>query len=191
MMQHKGIAKVNGWEIHEPEAIFRTKVFSLCKQRVHVEKRQLDADYYLLESVDWVNVIPLTPQQEVVFIRQMRPAVRTTCLEIPGGMCDETDADPAAGAARELEEETGYRAGRIESLGSVSPNPAICCNSCHFFVARDVRPDGQQQLEPGEDVSIELIPLKEVPRLISSGAIIHSLVLNAFLKLFILQGIPS
>src|SRR6187200_1493558 len=89
--------------------------------------------FSLIEAVDWVNVIALTPDEQVVLIRQYRVGTAKVCLEIPGGMVDPGE-DAATAAARELVEETGYTSSRWELLGTVAPNPAIMTNTLHCYL---------------------------------------------------------
>lgn len=132
-----------------------------------------------LECPDWVNVIAVTPDEQLVLIRQYRFGVEQVTLEVPGGVV-EPGEDPAVTAARELEEETGYVPGRLVALGAVHPNPAIQANRCHSYLALDCvkRHEGQQDV--GEDIAVELHPRSAVSRLILEGAISHALVVVAF-----------
>ncbi|MBN1205179.1 MAG: NUDIX hydrolase [Myxococcaceae bacterium] len=132
-----------------------------------------------LDTPEWVNVIAVTTEDQLVLIRQYRFGVRDTTLEIPGGLVERGE-EPAVAAARELEEETGYVPGRVMPLGAVHPNPALQGNKCHSFLALDCvkRHEGRQ--DHGEDITVELQPRAEVPRLILEGRITHSLVVVAF-----------
>jgi ADP-ribose pyrophosphatase len=133
----------------------------------------------LVECPDWVNVIPVTTDGQLVFIRQFRFGIWDTTLEIPGGMLEPGES-PADAAARELEEETGYRADRIESLGFVHPNPAFQTNRCHSFLALDCRKVHAGRQDSGEDISVELYRREDLPRLLGTE-VTHALVLVAFL----------
>jgi ADP-ribose pyrophosphatase len=133
----------------------------------------------LIDSPDWVNVIAVTKDDQLVLIRQYRFGIDETTLEIPGGMV-EPGEDPAVAAARELEEETGYVPGRVVKLGQVHPNPALQGNRCHSYLALDCVKAHEGQQDLGEDIAVELHPRSHVPRLILGGAITHSLVVVAF-----------
>lgn len=102
----------------------------------------------VLESVDWVNMVALTPDGRSVMVRQFRFGVGYSTLETPGGMVDPGE-DPLTAAQRELREETGYTGGTWTYLGAVEPNPAFHDHLCHHFLARDVVPSHAQALSGG------------------------------------------
>ena len=86
---------------------------------------------------------------------------------------------PAQAAGRELLEETGYRAGRLESLGSINPNPALFENRVHMQLALDCQPVAQIQNSGTEETWVELLALSDLEAVIRSGGIDHSLVVAA------------
>ena len=132
-----------------------------------------------IDSTDWVNVIPVTLTGQVVLIRQFRFGVWSPTLEIPGGMVDAGE-DPAAAAARELEEETGYRPAEVRALGWVHPNPALQGNRCFSYLALGCEQVHSGHQDVGEDIHVELRDRAEIPALIRAGEITHSLVVAAF-----------
>ena len=136
-------------------------------------------DAFVIDAPDWINVIPLTDDRQVVLVRQFRFGVERVTLEIPGGMCDPGEA-PEAAARRELAEETGYQARELRPLGSVEPNPAIQSNRCHTFLALGAFPAGPPRPDPGEELELTTVPLDAIGGLIADGSITHSLVVSAF-----------
>ena len=158
-------------------------IFRLRQETVAHPLNDSEHQRVVIDAPDWVNVVPITRQGEVVLIRQFRFGIGSSTLEIPGGTV-EPNEEPIDAASRELEEETGYRPGRIELLGSVHPNPAFQNNRCYSYLARDCERVHQGHPEAGEDIAVELRALGEISGLIAAGEITHSLVICAFYYLF-------
>jgi ADP-ribose pyrophosphatase len=159
------------------------RVFSIRTDRTRSPRTGKEHDFFILESSSWVNVIPLTPENEVIMVRQYRHGIQGVTLEIPGGLVEDSDS-PEEAAGRELYEETGYRASEMILLGSVHTNPAIQNNECYTFLAREVFIGGWQSQDEKEDIEVVRRPLSEIPNLIRNGEITHSLVLAAFYRFF-------
>jgi 8-oxo-dGTP pyrophosphatase MutT (NUDIX family) len=138
-----------------------------------------ERDFVVLEFADWVNIIPITDDGQVVLIRQYRHGISANTWEVPGGVVDRGE-EPLAAAARELREETGYAAGKIKLLGRVSPNPAIQGNWSYSYLAEGCRLVGPANLDPFENIEVKLFSLDDIPALIKREEICHSLVINAF-----------
>jgi 8-oxo-dGTP pyrophosphatase MutT (NUDIX family) len=136
-------------------------------------------DFFIIECVDWVNVIATTPDRQLVMVEQFRHGSNTVELEIPGGIMDRTDADPVATAVRELREETGYAGENARPLGRVFANPAIMNNTCHTVLIEHCTLQHAVQWDSGEDMLTRLVPLEEVPALVAAGRVRHPLVIAA------------
>lgn len=158
----------------------RYDVFDVRTDRVQSPTSGQTHDFHIIEAPDWVNVIPLTAGGQVVCIRQYRHGTEAITLEVPGGMVDPEDGDPATAAWREMREETGYDAERMVPLGAVAPNPAIQDNRCHTYLAEGAYPAGPQALDGAEEIEVCLVDLDAIPSLITSGQISHALVVVAF-----------
>lgn len=154
------------------------QIFRLRRDRYRLEPANAERDFVVLDTPDWVNVVPLTLEGNVVLIRQFRHGVRETVIEIPGGMVDHGE-EPAAAALRELGEETGYAAERIRSLASVWSNPAIMNNRCHLFMAEGCRLVAPPRFDSFEQIEVFEASRKEVSEMVAAGQIAHSMVVAA------------
>src|SRR5512141_240755 len=167
------------WPLLESRTLGDYKVFSVRGERTRSPRSGRPHDFYVLECSDWANVIALTPDDDVVLVRQFRAGTRSVTLEIPGGSVGKGES-PLGAVRRELREETGHAARSWRRLGVVHPNPAIQGNRCFTSLARGCRSVGALIPDEGEDLAVELVPLRRIPGLIRRGRITHSLVIAAF-----------
>lgn len=164
------------WERLGRERVRDCRVFHVDRVIARSPRSGAEHDFFCIESADWVNVVPITADEQVVMVRQFRHGSQTLTLEIPGGMIDPDEAPGDAGR-RELLEETGYRAGRMIAIGAVNPNPALFGNRVHTFVAPGAERVAAIRNEGAEETVVELVPVAEIPALVRAGAIDHALVL--------------
>jgi len=160
------------------------RVFSVRTDTVRSPRTGKEHDFYVIESADWVNIIPLTSDNQVVMVRQYRHGTRQISLEIPGGLVNPQDT-PLDTARKELLEETGYQAEEITLIGTAHPQPALFNNRCFTFLATNVRKTAALDLDEGEDIEVALISLSDIPRLIREGEITNAMVILAFYWYFI------
>lgn len=136
-------------------------------------------NFYVIESVDWVNVVAVTEKDELVMVEQYRHGSNTVELEIPGGMMDPHESDPVATGLRELREETGYEGTNGRKLGWVFANPAIMNNTSHFVVVENCVLKHDVEFDHGEDIVTRLVPVSQIPELVRGGKIRHPHVVAA------------
>lgn len=134
--------------------------------------------FYVIENPDWVNVVAVTNDYNVVLIEQYRHGIQDLTLEIPGGMID-GDESPETAARRELLEETGFSSAEFVFLGKSRPNPAMQSNWIYHFAAMNAEKTEEVKFDDHESVVTKLSPMMAIPNLIKSGEISHSLVLAA------------
>ncbi len=171
------------WDIIASKEEGSFGIFSIRRSRARSPRTGREHDFIILESPPWVNIIPLTQDDQVVMIRQWRHGIGQDTLEIPGGVVEHGDT-PLLAAHRELREETGYGADEMIPLGYVHPNPAFQDNRCYTYLAKNATLNGTQDLDDKEDIEIVLVPISEVPDLIRNGVITHSLITVAFYRYF-------
>jgi 8-oxo-dGTP pyrophosphatase MutT (NUDIX family) len=178
------------WERLAAELVYQCRIFSLRRERSRFSRDDVEHEFHVLECPDWVNVVPLTPDGDVVMVRQFRHGIQDVTLEVPGGMVDAHDPSPLVAARREMREESGFDGDRIEALGTIHPNPAIQANRCHSFVAYDVERRYTPMFDSTEETEVVLVPHASVPALLRDGVITHALVVVAFEWLWLRDGRP-
>jgi ADP-ribose pyrophosphatase len=167
------------WTLLSTRQIADYRILRLREDRYRFEPTQQEADFVVCDSRDWALVIPVTPDGQVILVRQYRHGVRQVVLEIPGGVLDDGES-PEASAARELREETGYAAESIRLVGKMFPNPAINNADVHVLLAEGCRKAGDQNLDPFERIDVILRPQADIPSMIAAGELRHGLVIAAF-----------
>ena len=168
------------WNEEGRKTVFSCRIFSVGERYCRSPDNELRT-YTVLDTSDWVIVIPVLETErgrEFVMVRQWRHGAKELSLEFPGGVSEKGE-DAAAAAARELREETGYAAGKIEKLGELNPNPAIMSNRVHFFLARDLKSSTGQDLDDDEYVEVETVPWEQVLRDLGKPPYIHALMGSA------------
>ena len=172
---------IEPWSVVTENKEYETPIFNLLKRsmRLEADDEQKIADFYVLKAPEWINVIPITEDDQVVLVEQYRYGIEKPTLEIPGGMVDPGE-DPHNAAERELLEETGYTSSSWQSLGKVSANPAIMTNFTHIFLAEDCRFQREvDNPDANERINVHLIPMDEFLQLVSNGTVHHSIVVAA------------
>jgi ADP-ribose pyrophosphatase len=133
--------------------------------------------YYMLELQDYVSVVALTDDRQILFVRQFRPVVDRDTLELPSGHVEKHES-PEDAARRELLEETGFEAPRLELLGTLAPDVGRLANRMWCYFAADARPAAAvHEREAG--VSVVAMPEREALQRAADGTMNHALNLAA------------
>jgi ADP-ribose diphosphatase len=176
------------WEILTREPAHDFGIFQVQKKQVRSPRTGKTINVQAIRFPAWVMVLALTPDEEVILIRQYRHGVEEICLELPGGLVDGEDRSADVAVKRELLEETGYRARELTLIGDCFPQPAVLTNRCFFYLARDVERVREPELDEGEDVEILKVPLASIPARIENKEITHGMVLLAFFFYWMKKG---
>lgn len=146
------------WSKGEKKSLLKTCVFEVSSS--HNKCGKVEGDYIVMDAPDWVIVIA-EKDDKFLMVKQWRHGENKLSVEFPGGVIDKGEA-PEEAAKRELEEETGFKAGKLIKLGSANPNPALFSNHFHVFLATDLIPTGKQQLDDDEFINCIELSKKEV-----------------------------
>lgn len=169
---------MKSWKKVASRISFECSIFSVRSER-RISQTKGEHEFFIIDPADWVNIIALTPDLQVVLVRQFRHGIEEITIEIPGGMIDPGEK-PLEAAMRELYEETGYTSESWSQLGVNHPNPAIQKNLCTTFLAENAVPTSSQMLDSTEEIEVFTVPLNQIPEMIRSGSITHALVITAF-----------
>ncbi|MCM1322308.1 MAG: NUDIX hydrolase [Bacteroides sp.] len=169
------------WQQKSRKPICKTKVMTVVEQRC-IAPDNTEGTYIVMDAPDWVVTVPVIEQNGekfFVIVEQWRHGTNAVSLEFPGGVVDKGEA-PEKTAARELLEETGYKAGNIEFLGSVSPNPAIMANRVHFYAATQLENTYCRHLDADEFIRFMLVPETEIYAKMGKEPYTHALMCAAY-----------
>jgi ADP-ribose pyrophosphatase len=168
------------WERLKDALQIRTAIFDLLNVRFRHPTRCTERDFVVIDAPDWVNVVAVTPDEQLVLVRQFRYGINEFSLEIPGGIIERGE-EPIAAGVRELREETGYIGAPAILLGRVHPNPAIQSNRSHFVLVENAVRSAELAWDGDEEIEVSTVPVAEVFAAIRRGEITHGLVLNALM----------
>ncbi len=147
--------------------IYAGRVVTLREERVRLpDGRELDLE--IVRHPGATAIVPFESEETVLLIHQFRHAANGTIWEVPAGKLDVDGEPPERCAARELEEEAGRRAGRLEKLGAILTTPGFTDEVIHLYAAHDLEPV-PQRLEPDEHIEVVEVPLARALEMVWSG----------------------
>jgi len=156
------------WETLESTIAFSCPGFDVRHQDVRLpDGTETDFDY--VEQTPSVVVLPFTPNGEVVVIEEWRQAVERVNRGLPAGGLEPDDDEPRAAVDRELREETGYEAGRVEHLYTGEPANGYADSEFHYFVARECEPTAEQDLDYNESIRVETADFEDLVDAVQAG----------------------
>lgn len=125
--------------------------------------------YQIVRHPGGVAVLPLHDDGTVTLIRQLRPAIDAVTVELPAGRRDHGETPESCGL-RELAEETGLAAGRLESLGVLHTSPGVFDEEIHLYLATELR-QGEAEPEAYEEIETVRLHLAEALEMARDGRI--------------------
>ena len=163
--------KVKKWQIVKSDMVLNHRWCQVRQDVIKLPNGQVIDDFFVIVKPDVALILPITNNQEIVFVRQYRHGVGEILLELPAGNFNPATEDAATAAMRELEEETGYVAEKVTKLATQYDNPVKDTNKTHLFLAENVTKTGKQTLDITEQIEVVLIPVESVVNKIVEGEI--------------------
>ena len=158
------------WKILDETTVIMDSWIDMRASTCQLPGGMVIAPFYVNHLPDFAVVVAVTPEHRVIMVRQYRHGVEKVLLELPAG-CIEAGEDPKDGAARELLEETGYKAGSLEFLFKIAPNASNCTSYAQCYLARNVFPAAPQNLDETEALEVVELEGEEVKRLLREGGV--------------------
>jgi 8-oxo-dGTP pyrophosphatase MutT (NUDIX family) len=156
------------WGVLGTEVVVDHRWYRLRRETVRLPSGRVMDDYFVSERVDVVLVFAVTPAGEVVFVHQWKQGRRAFFTELPGGMC-EAGEEPAATAARELLEETGYVCDGLREIGRFEPDPTKTTNTIVAFLGFDARLVAEPVWHEQEELEVRLLPVDSLHDAVRDG----------------------
>jgi len=176
------------WKVLSSEYLYRRPWLTARKDAVELPDGRVNPEYYVLEYPDWVNVIAITSEGQIVLERQYRHGLGKTCYELPCGVIEEGET-PLEAARRELLEETGYAGGQWFDWMTLTGNASSTNNLTHSFLATGVEKVAGQSLDATEDIVVSLHSPEFVRDLLVDNQILQSLMAAPLWKYFYQQNL--
>ncbi len=169
------------WEVLSSRTALRDRWIDVTADACRDARGNVLDPFYTFSYPDWVQVVALTPGDQIVLVRQYRHGAQARTLELPAGAMDAQDASPVDTAARELREETGFVAAEMRHVCSLHPNTATHRNRCHTVLALNAVRTAATAHEAGEDIIVETLPLAGVLAGLSSGLLPQAMHVSSLL----------
>lgn len=171
------------WQVIKTEDVSPNKWFPVFRDTVKTSKGDIVDDFYYGRLGKIVLILPITKDNEVIFVRQYRHGVKEVMIELPAGMVEGEEALESR-AVKELEEEIGvaYDEDNLKFLGKSIPVPHKLDMTVYSYLAKDVELTLTQKLEKLEDLEIVGIPSKEIFDLVEKGEINQPDTITALLR---------
>lgn len=166
-----GLDELKPWKIISSQIAFDHPWYKVRRDEVELPNGHRMDDYFVRVGPEVVLVFPVTPEGEVVLVRQYKHGAQEILLELPGGFFDPEEENPTAAALRELQEETGYETATITRLHSIIDNPTKDTHQLHLFIAEGARPVSTQDLDVSEDIQVVRVPLSQMAGVVLEGKV--------------------
>lgn len=152
------------------ELMYKGTILDIYKDSMEFSNGKREEWDFVHHRMGAAAILPVLPDGRIVMVRQYRNALERETLEIPAGCRDSLTEDTGICAAREMEEETGYKSSHVEHLLSLRSTVAFCDEFIDVYLATDLE-KGTKHLDDGESIDVEIFTLDELCRMIYEGKI--------------------
>lgn len=153
---------VQPWSVLDREIIIDDRWLRLRVDRCQGADGAIIDPYYIIECPDWICVLPLTHDRQVILTTEYRHGAGSVFMGLPSGTVEPDDPSPASAAERELMEETGYKGRQLVALGSYYANSIKQTNRIHYFLAFDAIKLAEQCLDEHENIELSSMSFVEL-----------------------------
>ncbi len=165
------MSNLKKWQILQSEMALNHPWCKVRRDEIMLPNGQVIDDYFVYYRPDVAIILPITDNEEIVFVRQYRHAVGDFFIELPAGSFNPEQESGKVAALRELEEETGYVASEVKKIATFYDKPSKDTNQLHLFIAENVVKTGKRNLDITEEIEVILIPQNAVLEKIVKGEI--------------------
>lgn len=176
------------WTVLDSKYLVQRPWATLRVDKLRMPNGNIKEEYYVLEYPTWVNMIGITEQNTILFVRQYRHGAEQVLLELPAGVVEQGE-DPAEAARREMLEETGFAFDSIEKIAELYANPATSGNITHTFLLKNGKKIQEQMLDSSEDIEVVEMSLPEAKELLLNNKIGQALHTAALFYALIKLGV--
>lgn len=162
------------------ELMYQGSILDIYKDTMQFANGTVEEWDFVSHRKGAAAVLPVLPDGRVIMVRQYRNALERETIELPAGCRDSLDEDTKLTAARELEEETGYKSQKISFLLSLRTTVAFCDEFVDVYLAEDLVP-GEQHLDDAESIDVEIYTVEELCEMIYAGKLQDSKTVAAVL----------
>jgi len=176
------------WKLLESKYIIQRPWATLRVDKLELPNGNIKDEYYVLEYPTWVNMVAITEDGNVLFVKQYRHGADQIMVELPAGVVED-DEEPEVAARRELLEETGYAFDKIEYICELFANPATSGNLTYTYLLTGGKKVQEQDLDSSEDIEVVEMTIEEAKKFLFDNKIGQALHSSALLYTFHKMGL--